>query len=286
MADNDVLVESGEVELLSEIEVSSAIQMKDAYPSQSGEPVDDGRSLPPSPPAVSPRGDGSAGPNARVYISKMLTRTPPEEIEKILIKKPDRRVDPVTPEFYTMVLSISLRLGDPATTRFLNGSVDLALPRGMKILAYSPKAKGTITSIIENGGELLSLSPGLEIFSSGTKGKNIQPDPAEKRFKISVGPQEIMTGTYREKSGYSLAIPSSVLLDYQGMLKNEHDMFWEIFPPMPGQGIELSGKEMQAVISLIVQAPKNTPPKITARIVSRVKGNLWGVVTVKGSVVI
>ncbi|MEI7857723.1 MAG: hypothetical protein WCH85_09490 [Methanomicrobiales archaeon] len=285
MGDNEVFVESGEAELLSEIEISSAIQMKDAYPSQSGETIDDGRSLPPSPPAVSPKGDGSAGPNARVYLSKMLTRTPPEEIEKILRKKPDRRAEPGTPDFYTLVLSVSLRLGDPATTRFLNGSIDLALPRGMKILAYSPKAKGTIFAIIENGGESLSLSQGLEI-SSSVKGTNIQPDPAERRFRIAVGLKETITGTYREKSGYSLAIPSGVLLDYQGMLKNEHDMFWEIFPPMPGQGIESSGKEMQAVISLIVQAPKNTPPKITARIVSRVKGNLWGVITVKGSIVI
>ena len=63
-------------------------------------------------------------------------------------------------------------------------------------------------------------------------------------------------------------------------------MFWEIYPPLPGQHIEVTGKEMQAVFSFIVQTPKNAQPKITATIEGRVKGNLWGVVPIKGSVVL
>ena len=179
-----------------------------------------------------------------------------------------------------------MRLGDPSTTRFLNGTLDLALLRGMKILTYSPKEKGAVTALIEQGGDALSLSPGLVISALSAKGTKTQPDPTENRFAITVGPEQKITGTYREKSGYTLAIPAYALLEYQGMLKNEHEMFWEIFPPMPSLEIESTGKEMQAVFSLIVQCPKNTLPKITARIEGRVKGNLWGVVPLKGSTIL
>ena len=113
----------------------------------------------------------------------------------------------------------------------------------------------------------------------------MQPGTRKHRFEIPAGPGENITGTYSRKSGYSLAIPASVLLEYQGMLKNGHEMFWEIYPPMPPQDIEITGKEMQAVFSLIVQAPGNSPPGITAHIEGRVKGDLWGVIPIKGSAV-
>ena len=283
MGDNDVSVESVEVALLSEIEQSSAMQMKDAYQQDSGEPVDEGCSIPPFQPADSPYGEGSAGPNARVYLTKLSSRTPPEEIEKILIKNPDRKTNPGNHDFYTLVLTLSIRLSDPSTTRFLNGTINLAFSRGMKILTYSPKAKGFITAIIENNGEAISLSPGLDFSSSVVSGPKNHIDPQESRFGIAVGPEEKIAGTYCKNSGYRLAIPAGVLLDYQGMLKNDHEMFWEIFPPMPGQDIERSGKEMLTVFSFIVQAPKNFPPQITAQIEGRVKGNLWGVILLKGS---
>jgi hypothetical protein len=285
MGDNDVSVEFVEVPLVSEMEMSSAMLMKDAYLPLSGEMTDEERYILPSQPAGSLQGDGSAGPNALVYATKIINRTPPEVVEKILLKNPDRRTNTENPDFYTLVLILSMRLGDPSTTRFLNGTIDLALPRGMKILTYSPKEKGAISAIIEQGGDALCLSPGLDISPLGAKGTKTQPDPAENRFGISVGPKEKITGTYRTRSGYALHIPTSALLEYQGMLKNKHEMFWEIYPPMPGQAIEITGKEMLAVFSFIVQAPRNTPPTITARIEGRVKGNLWGVVSLKGSTV-
>jgi hypothetical protein len=178
-----------------------------------------------------------------------------------------------------------MRPDDPITTRFINGTIDLAFPRGIKILTYSPKEKGIITAIIENRKDAISLSRSLDFSASASQGKKTLPDPDENRFGIPVGPDEKITGTYCKKNGYSLDIPASVLLDYRGMLKNDHEMFWEIYPPMPGPYIEVTGKEMQAIFSLIVQTPKNAPPKITARIEGRVKGNLWGVVPIKGSVV-
>jgi len=284
MADNDILVESVEVALLSDVEMSSAIMMKDAYLPHSVEKTDENRDVPPSKSKDPSPEDKTAGLNALVYVTKISTRTPPEEIEKIL-KDPYRKTNTGAHDFYTIVLSISMHPGDPRTTRFINGTMNLAFPRGIKILTYSPKEKGIITKIIEKGGDAISLSQSLDFSSSASQGKKTQPEPDENRFGIPVGPDEKVTGTYSEKSGYSLDIPPCVLLDYRGMLKNEREMFWEIYPPMPGQHIEVTGKEMQAVFSFIVQTPKNAPPKITANIEGRVKGNLWGVVPIKGSVV-
>ena len=284
MADNDILVESVEVALLSDVEMSSAIMMKDAYLPHSVEKTDENRAVPPSKSTDPSPEDKTAGLHALVYVTKISTRTPPEEIEKIL-KDPYRKTNTGAHDFYTIVLSISMHPGDPRTTRFINGTMNLAFPRGIKILTYSPKEKGIITKIIEKGGDAISLSQSLDFSSSASQGKKTQPEPDENRFGIPVGPDEKVTGTYSEKSGYSLDIPPCVLLDYRGMLKNEREMFWEIYPPMPGQHIEVTGKEMQAVFSFIVQTPKNAPPKITANIEGRVKGNLWGVVPIKGSVV-
>ncbi len=286
MGDSDISVESVVLALLSDIEMSSAIMMKDAYLPNSGEKTDEKRSVPGSKPEKSPQEEGLAGPNVSVYVTKISNQTPPEEIEKILKKDPYRKTNPGANDFYTIVLSISMRPGDPRTTRFINGTIELAFLRGIKILNYSPKEKGIITSIIEKGGDAISLSPGLDFSASSSQGKKTQHVPGENRFEVPVGPDEKITGTYSEKSGHSLDIPSCVLLDYRGMLKNEREMFWEIYPPMPGQNIEVTGKEMQAVFSFIVQAPKNAPPKITATIEGRVKGNLWGVVPIKGSVVL
>jgi hypothetical protein len=286
MGDNDISVESVELALVSEIEMSSAMLMKDAYLPYSGQTTDEERHAPPSHRKNSPQEERLAGPNALVYITKLYQRTPPEEIEKLLKKRTDRTANTGTPDFYTIVLSLSMRLGDPSTTRFINGTIELVFPQGMKILTYSPKEKGIITAIIENGGDAISLSPGLDVMASVAQGTKKQPDPTENRFEIPVGHKEKITGTYSKKGGYFLAIPAGVLLEYQGMLKNEHEMFWEIFPPMPGQEIESTGKEMQAVFSCIVQSPRNSPPAITARIEGRVKGNLWGVIPLKGSVVL
>jgi hypothetical protein len=286
MGDNDVSVESVELALLSDIRLSSAILMKDAYLPHTREKAGaEGHLFPPQP-DNSPQEDGSDGPNALVYITKLSSRTPPEEIEKILKKYPGRTPDTGTPDFYTLVLTMSIQLGDRTTTRFINGTIELAFPKGITILTYSPKEKGTIAAIIENGRDAIVLSQGLGLGASAAQGTTNQKDPEGNRFGIPVGPNEKITGTYRKKSGYTLDIPAGVLLEYQGLLKNEHEMFWEIYPPMPGQDIEITGNEMLAVFSFIVQAPKNSPPKITAHIEGRVKGNLWGVIPLKGSVVV
>ena len=285
MGDNDVSVESVEVALVSEIGMSAAIMIKNAYLSHSGKKKDEELNVPGSQPRNAHQEDGLSGPDALVYVTKLSNRTPPEEIEKILLKDPDHKMNTGTHDFYTLVLIISMRLKDPSTTRFINGTIDVVFLKGIKILTYSPKEKGIITAIIENGRDAISLSQGLDLFASAAQGTGIQSDPQENRFGIPVGPEEKITGTYSRKSGYSLDIPARGLLEYRGMLKNEHEMFWEIYPPMPPQNIEITGKEMQAVFSLIVQAPGNSPPGITAHIEGRVKGDLWGVIPIKGSAV-
>jgi hypothetical protein len=162
--------------------------------------------------------------------------------------------------------------------------VDIAFSPGVKILTWSPKDKGIITAVIEKGRDRLSLSPGLVFLAPVGNIKN-QASPRENRFGITVGPEEKITVTYNRKTGYSLDIPACALLDYQGVLKNEHEMFWEIYPPMPTDDTEITGKEMFAVFSLIVQVPKNTPLTIDVLIEGRVKGDLWGVIPLKGSAV-
>jgi len=286
MGDNDVSVESVELALLSEIEQSSAALMKDAYLPPSEETTDEERFDPGLHRRDSPREDELAGPNAKVFVTRVSTRTPPEEIEKILSKNPDRRTNTGTHEFYTMVLMLSMRMADPSTTHFINGTVNVAFPNGMKILTYAPKEKGVITAIIGNGRDALSLSPGLDSISASSPGTKAQPDYKVDRFEITVGPGEKITGTYSKKSGFTLNTPAGTLLDYQGLLKTGHEMFWEIYPPMPGLDIEITGKEILAIFSFIIRAPKNSPPAIDVRIEGRVKGNLWGVIPVRGSVVI
>ena len=286
MADNDVTVESVELALLSGIRMSSAIMMKHAYLPDSGETLDEERDVPCSRPEDSCEEDGLTGPNAVAYITKLSNRTPDEEIERILVHDPERTTNTGTHDFYTLVFTIRMWLGDPSTTRFINGTIELAFPRGIKILTYSPKEKGTITAIIENGGDTISLTPGLDFLASAAQSTTMQPDPEENRFGIMVGPEEKISATYSKKSGYSLALPACFLLEYQGMLKNEHEMFWEIYPPMPPQDREITGKEMHVVFSLIVQVPKNSPLTVNAHIEGRVKGNLWGVIPIKGTVVL
>jgi hypothetical protein len=286
MKDNDVSVESVELALLSEIDLSSAMMMKNAYLPHQGENTVEDRGVSQLRPADSPHEEGLAGPNVLVYITKLASRTPPEVIEKILKKYRNGKTPAGTHDFYTVVLTVRIRLDDPSTTRFINGTIDVSFPPGMKILTYSPKEKGIITAIIGKGGDAISLSQDLEFGVPAVQGTTIHTDPRKHRFGIIVGPDEKIAGTYTKKTGYTLDIPAGILLEYQGMLKNEHEMFWEIFPPMPGQDIEISGNERQAVFSLIVQAPKNPALTITAYIEGRVKGNLWGVIPLKGSVVL
>jgi hypothetical protein len=285
MADNGVWVESVETALLSEIEVSSAKKMKVAYLPYSVKNKDDEHGVLLSQLMNTLLENEASGPNAMVYITKISTRTPGEKIKNLLKKEPDREAILRNYDFFTIVLSTSIWIDDLSTTHFINATVEFVFFHGTKILDYSPKERGIITGIIETGGTGISMSQTLDFFPSSSQNTKGQSENPENRFDVRVGPETKITGTYSKKSGYSLEIPAFELLEYQVMLKNEHEVYGEIYPPMPTQDIESTGKEKQAVFSFIIQTPRDCLPEIHVDIDGRVKGNLWGVIPLKGSVV-
>jgi hypothetical protein len=286
MADNGVWVESVEAVLLSEIGMSSARMMKVAYLPYPVKNRDEEHCVPRSQPVNTLQDDEVSGPNAIVYVTKISTRTPGEDIKKLLKKDPGREEILRNYDFYTILLSTSIRMDDPSTTRFINATVEIVFPPGIKILDYSPKERGVVTEIIESGGTGISISQTLDFSASSSQTTKVQSDNPENRFDVRVGPEAKITGTYSKKSGYTLEIPPRELLEYQVMLKNEHEVYGEVYPPMPQQDIESTGKENLAVFSFIIQTPRNSLPEIHVHIEGRVKGNLWGVILLKGSVVL
>jgi len=281
MAGNDISIESVEVTLMSGIGISSAALMKDAYLPSSEENADEGPDI-----SLVPGGGPEqepAGPDARVYLTKIVNRTPAEEVELLLKKDPGHATPAGNHDFYTVIFIMSIRPGDPSTTCLINGMIRFAFFEETEILAYSPQDKGSITALIENKGDGITLSPGLDFLAPAARNTKVPPDN-EELFGIPVGPTEKLIGTYTPKSGYSLAIPAGSLLEYEGLLKNRHEIFWEIYPPMPPRDREMCRDAMLAVFSVIIRTPKNYPPKIRAIMECRVKGNLWGVIPLKGSV--
>ena len=286
MADNGVWIESVEAALLSEIGKSSARMMKVAFLPSSVKKMDEAHGVPPLQPVNTLHEDEVSGPNAIVYVTKISTRTPGEEILNLLKEDPGREKILRNYDFYTILLITSMRIDDPSTTRFINAAIEFVFPPGIKILDYSPKERGMVTEIIKSDGTGIAISQTLDFLASSSQTTKVQAGNPENRFDVRVGPEAKITGTYSKKSGYSLEIPPDELLEYQFMLKNEHEIYGEVYPPMPLHDIESTGKEKLAVFSIIIRAPKNSPPEIHVHMEGRVKGNLWGVIPLKGSVVL
>ncbi|WP_321508576.1 hypothetical protein [uncultured Methanoregula sp.] len=283
MADNGISVESVEVTLLSGIDMSSATMMVDTYRSHSGEKTGEGPEIPYVQSRDRYLGEGHTGPEARVILTKVVNRTPDEVIEQLHKEKSGLLGNDANKDFYTVLFIMSMRLGDHSTTRLINGMIEMIFPRDTEISGYSPKDKNSITTILENHSDAVFLTPDLNFLASGTRIPKKSPQPRENRFDIRVAPGETLNGMYTPKTGYSLSIPSTLLLEYQGILKNQQEVFWEIYPPMPPHDTQMTGDAMLAVFSLIIRAPKNTLPKMRTIIECRVKGDLWGVIPLKGS---
>jgi hypothetical protein len=279
MADNDISVESVEVPLLSEIGMSSATRIKGAYQSRPGGKAGEGIS------PLLPGDDEVAGPNALVYATKITNPVPAEVTDHPLRGHPERETMLHGNTFFIMVLVISLRLGDPSTTRLINGTIDVTFPPDVTILDYTPRDKGCIASLIEKGGDGISISPYLVLGEPLSGTAKTSPGHSDNRFRIPLGHGHTRSGTYTPKAGYSFALPSGKLLEYQGMIKNPHDLFFEIYPPMPPGDTPMTGTQMLAIFSVIIRTPGNTPSEINVHIDCRVKGNLWGVIPLRGSVV-
>jgi hypothetical protein len=281
MAGSDISVESVEVILLSEIERSSATMMKDAYLSLSGDGTFGETGITHGPPGSTPPAEKPAGPSARVVITRIVNRTPDDMVEQVRKEDPGGSTHDGKPAFYTVVFAIGITLGDPSTTRLVNGMIEFVFPEDAEIRSYSPKDKGSMTALIESGRNAFSLSPFL-VFSSPDTTKI--PRAAQKnRFTIPHGGGAVLSGSYTKKNGHSFDIPGESLLEYEGIVKNRHEIFWEFYPPMPPNDDRLSGTEMLAFFTLIIGTHRKTLPEVRSIIDCKVKGDLWGVVSLTGS---
>jgi len=158
--------------------------------------------------------------------------------------------------------------------------VTLAFPPEIKIIDFFPKEKEIMIKIAETAGDELFLSRSL-VFSPSPPQRG-EPDDPGHRSEVRVGPEEKISFT-RSKHGYAFIIPKDEVLEYEGMRKNEHEVFWEVYPRMPPEDSEYTRGGRHAFFSLIVQAPRTTYPGVTITIEGKVKGKIWGVVNLKGS---
>jgi hypothetical protein len=281
MADNDVHIESGAGELTSGISRSSAILMEAAYlPAPVKSRQEYGarffRTL------NTCQDEGVPGPNGRMYITRLSTRTPEAEVKRIggMPAEGKRGIY----DFHTVIFYMNIHLDDPATTRFINATVSFVSLQQGKILTFSPQEKEIMAGIVERAGDRIFLSPSLEFDASSPRDTEHIPNDAEQQFEVFVGPEEKMSVTYHRNYGYSFLIPKDELLEYEGMRKNEQEISFEIFPPMPPRDSEMGRKGMHAIVSLIVRVPCHTTPDISVLVAGKVKGDIWGVVPVKGRI--
>jgi len=277
MADDDIQIESVAGELTSGIQKTSAMMMKAAYLPVSLKKQDGGFGIPFFKTASAHHDEEVPGPDARVYITKISDSIPADELDRILSPAPYLR----NYDFYTLFFYLNIHLDEPSTTRFINAIVTFAFPPEIKILDFSPKEKERMIKIAETAGDGLFLSRSL-VFSPSLPHHG-EPDDPDRRFEVRVGPEEKISLT-RSRQGYAFIIPKDELLEYEGMRKNEHEVFWEIYPRMPPEDSEYNGGGRHAIFSFIVRAPRSRQPEVTIYIEGKVKGKIWGVVPITGSV--
>jgi hypothetical protein len=135
--------------------------------------------------------------------------------------------------------------------------------------------------IAGTAGDELFLSRSL-VFNPSLPQHGEADDPG-RRFEVRVGPEEKIS-LIRSRQGYAFTIPKDELLEYEGMRKNEHEVFWEIYPRMPPEDSENTAGGRHAIFSCIVRAPRSIDPEVTIHIEGKVKGKIWGVVPLHGSV--
>src|SRR5512137_1556 len=284
MADNGVRVESVEAELRSEIGISSAKSMNDQYRHDPAKNylIDPGIFTTPS--GNIPAGDIVSGPEALISITKISTKTSREEIKKLLIEDPGQEEHMKNHDFYTVIFVTRIRMDDPSTASFVNAILEFVFPPYVKILRYSPREREVIPAIIKAGGTGILSSPALDLTAESFKGTGFPDDTPENRFEFISGADTKITGIYSKKSGFYLGIPPSGLFEYMAMLKNDHEVFGEVFPPIPLFNIETTGKENLAVFPMIIQTPRDILPEIRVHIDSKVKGTIWGVIHLKSRI--
>ncbi|MDD1695796.1 MAG: hypothetical protein LUQ54_02750 [Methanoregula sp.] len=284
MADNGIRIESVETALRSEIGPLSAKMMKIQYQSDSvkNSPVD--TKAPPTLLEHARLDPVAPGPNALISLTKITTRTPREEVKNLLKEDPGREGHVRNHDFYTIVFITRIQTEDPSTTRFINGTMEFVFPPDVKILEHSPKERGIVAGILKKKGTGISLSPKLNLLTFSPE-EDISPYNPEKPFEFRAGADAKITGSYSEKSGHYFSISPDELFEYITILKNDHEVYGEIYPPVPSSDIESNGRENYAIISLIVQTPRGISPVIQINIDTKVKGKIWGVILLKSRVI-
>jgi hypothetical protein len=285
MADNGVRVVTVEAELRSEISIASAKLMKIHYQDNPAKNIPADPAVLTTPSENSRIGDIVSGPDALISITKISARTSHEEIKKLLIEDPDREDYLKNYDFYTILFVTRIQMEDPSTTRFVSATIQFVFPPNVKILKYSPWERGIIPGIIKSGGKGILTSPGLDLNAVSLEGTGFSDDTMENKFEFRSGTDSIITGTYSKKSGIYLAIPPPELFEYMAMLKSAHEVYGEVYPPMPLSDIERSGKENLAVFPLVIQTPREILPEIHVHVDSKVKGTIWGVIHLKSRII-
>jgi hypothetical protein len=280
MAGSTISVNSVEIALTSEMGPVSARKMKAAYLGPAT-PAGDKREA--SHPRHSHQGRKNPGPDATLYLTTAGVRTRAGAIKKILQADPANEEKRQSCFFYTLTTVAGIQLDDPSTTRFINAMISLEVPRDTRILDYSPKGREVMATIGESGACGISVTPSLDVSAMGLQEPETTSRSPVQGFLVRTGPEGQFSGTYSGKGGFRLRVPLRCLLEYQGMQKNGHAVDWELYPPMIPRDGDCTGKENLAVFSLIVGTPRRCCPEITARIESRVKGDLWGVIHLTGS---
>jgi hypothetical protein len=230
-------------------------------------------------------GDTIAGPDALISITKISTRTSREEIKKLLIEDRGREEHMKNHDFYTIIFVTRIRIEDPSTTRFVSAIIQFVFSPFVKILNYSPRERGIIPGIIKAGGTGILSSPALDLTAVSFKGTGFPEDTPDDRFEFMSGTDTKITGLYSKKSGFYLGIPPPGLFEYMAMLKNDHEVYGEVYSPMPLFDNESSGKENLAVFPLIIQTPRDILPEIRVHVDSKVKGTIWGVIRLKSRII-
>ena len=284
MADNGIRIETIETELRSEISIASAKLMKIHYQDNPAKNIPADPAVLTTPSENSRIGDVVSGPDALISITKISTRTSHEEIKKLLIEDPAREDHLKNYDFYTILFVTRIQMEDPSTTRFVSATIQFVFPPHVKILKYSPRERGLIPGIIKADGKGILTSPGLDLTAVPFKGTGFPDDTMENKFEFRSGTDIKITGIYSKKSGFYLGIPPTGLFEYMAMLKNDHEIFGEVFPPLPLFDIETIGKENLAVFPMIIQTPREILPEIRVHVDSKVKGTIWGVIHLKSRI--
>jgi hypothetical protein len=282
MAGSTISVDSVEIALTSAMGSLSAREMKEAYLQPAGKVGEDGGTV--RHPRHSSLGRERTGPHATVYLTMLAGRTRAGDVKKLLHEGPGRIEELAAGYYYTLTFIAGIQLDDPSTTRFINATVSWEVPEGSRILEYSPKGKEVMGAIIGSGGCGISVSPLLDFRGMEDQEAEDKPGNPVRHFVVRLGPKRQFQGAFSGKNGFDLPVPPGYLLEYQGMRKNERAVDWELYPPMIPRDGECAGKENLAVFSLIIQTPRREVPAITARVEGRVKGDLWGVIHLTGSV--